>query len=91
MLPQLSSCKVHASSLESSVKALAISILARESEGVAPMSDALAAHCSALRSLHSSLGNGDKTASNVLVACIMCLFVSEVRIFLLYIHDELLR
>lgn len=74
--------------LSSSVKALAVSILSRGRNGIAPISDALTAHCSALHSLHDSLHHIAHTAdSDVLAVAIMCLMISEVRaepVYLLY-------
>jgi hypothetical protein len=69
----------HERTLSSSVKALGVSILARGRNGIAPISDALAAHCSALNSLHDSLHHIHNSNSDVLAVAIMCLMISEVR------------
>ncbi|KAI8686722.1 Zn(2)-C6 fungal-type domain-containing protein [Fusarium sp. Ph1] len=56
---------------------LAVSILARGSQGKAPMSDALAAHTTALESLKRGLDGWATSAPNIVAASIMCLFLSE--------------
>ncbi|KAK5992301.1 Kinesin light chain 1 [Cladobotryum mycophilum] len=77
LLPSLSSSPLPEKALSASVKALGICILARGHKGRAPMSEALAAHCKALSSLHKSLLHVGSADSNVLVAAIMCLIISE--------------
>lgn len=88
LLPVLSMTRRYEMALSSSVKALAVSILSRGRNGIAPISDALTAHCSALHSLHESLHHIAHTAdSDVLAVAIMCLMISEVRaepVYLLY-------
>ncbi|KAH8800369.1 hypothetical protein F5884DRAFT_549580 [Xylogone sp. PMI_703] len=63
--------------LDSAIKALGISIVARGSEGRAPASDALEAQCSALQALQKNIKHASKSAFNELAAAIMCLFLSE--------------
>ncbi|KAH8121396.1 hypothetical protein ACSS6W_004536 [Trichoderma asperelloides] len=77
LLPLLSMTRQYETTLSSSVKALGVSILSRGRNGIAPISDALAAHCSALNSLHDSLHNIDTSNSDVLAVAIMCLMISE--------------
>ncbi|KAL7795951.1 N-terminal fungal transcription regulatory domain-containing protein [Trichoderma ceciliae] len=78
LLPVLSMTRRYEMALSSSVKALGVSILARGRNGIAPISDALAAHCSALHSLHDSLHHIEHTSdSDVLAVAIMCLLISE--------------
>ncbi|KAL6702209.1 N-terminal fungal transcription regulatory domain-containing protein [Trichoderma pleuroticola] len=78
LLPVLSMTRRYEMALSSSVKALAVSILSRGRNGIAPISDALTAHCSALHSLHDSLHHIAHTAdSDVLAVAIMCLMISE--------------
>lgn len=79
LLPVLSMTRRHEMTLSSSVKALGVSILARGRNGIAPISDALTAHCSALNSLHDSLHHIHDSNSDVLAVAIMCLMISEVR------------
>lgn len=80
LLPVLSMTRRYEMTLSSSVKALGVSILARGRNGIAPVSDALTAHCSALHSLHDSLHHIAHTSdSDVLAVAIMCLMISEVR------------
>lgn len=78
LLPLLSMTPRYEMTLSSSVKALGVSILSRGRNGIAPISDALAAHCSALNSLHDSLHNIDTSNSDALAVAIMCLMISEV-------------
>lgn len=78
LLPVLSMTRRYEMTLSSSVKALGVSILSRGRNGIAPISDALAAHCSALNSLHDSLHNIDTSNSDALAVAIMCLMISEV-------------
>lgn len=61
-----------------SVKTLAISMLSRGSAGLAPVSDALAAYAEALPSLRLGLQSRDDSNSDLLLAAIICLFLSEV-------------
>ncbi|KAM5366222.1 hypothetical protein ACJZ2D_010650 [Fusarium nematophilum] len=63
--------------LSPAIKTLAVSILARGGGGRAPMSDALAAHTSALESLGAELSLGSTSSPNMIAASIMCLFLSE--------------
>ncbi|KAL6892436.1 N-terminal fungal transcription regulatory domain-containing protein [Trichoderma longibrachiatum] len=78
LLPVLSLTQRYEKALSSSVKALGVSILARGRNGIAPISDALTAHCSALHALHDSLHDVAPTAdSDVLAVAIMCLMISE--------------
>ncbi|KAH0492268.1 hypothetical protein TgHK011_007229 [Trichoderma gracile] len=78
LLPVLSLTRRYEMALSSSVKALGVSILARGRNGIAPISDALTAHCSALHALHVSLHHISHTAdSDVLAVAIMCLMISE--------------
>lgn len=79
LLPVLSMTRRYETALSSSVKALGVSILARGRNGIAPISDALTAHCSALHSLHDSLHHIHTSDSDVLAVAIMCLMISEVR------------
>ncbi|PTB68603.1 N-terminal fungal transcription regulatory domain-containing protein [Trichoderma citrinoviride] len=79
LLPVLSLTRRYEMALSSSVKALGVSILSRGRNGIAPISDALTAHCSALHSLHDSLHDITHTAdSDVLAVAIMCLMISEI-------------
>lgn len=67
--------------LAPAVKTLAVAILARGHKGMAPLSDALNAHTSALSALRVGLvANGaDMTIrSNMFAAATMCLYLSEV-------------
>ncbi|KAL7808182.1 N-terminal fungal transcription regulatory domain-containing protein [Trichoderma gracile] len=78
LLPVLSLTRRYEMALSWSVKALGVSILARGRNGIAPISDALTAHCSALHALHVSLHHISHTAdSDVLAVAIMCLMISE--------------
>jgi hypothetical protein len=52
------------------------------------MSDALAAHTTALESLNSGLDGWATSAPNIVAASIMCLFLSEVFISLVGTFDR---
>ncbi|KAH7276133.1 hypothetical protein B0J15DRAFT_531564 [Fusarium solani] len=77
MLPELARGSKADQCLSPAIKTLAVSILARGSQGRAPMSDALAAHTTALESLNSGLDGWATSAPNIVAASIMCLFLSE--------------
>nr|XP_036589609.1 uncharacterized protein CTRU02_00363 [Colletotrichum truncatum]KAF6801614.1 hypothetical protein CTRU02_00363 [Colletotrichum truncatum] len=77
ILPQLARTPAADEYLAPSVKALAVSILARGKHGMANISDALTAEAAALESLRHALKTSTLTAPNLLIANMMCLFVSE--------------
>lgn len=88
LLPVVSMTRRYEMTLSSSVKALGVSILSRGRNGIAPLSEALAAHCSALKSLHDSLHNIDTSNSDALAVAIMCLMISEVSAKLLLALEQ---
>lgn len=64
--------------LHSAIKALGVSILARGSGGLAPVSDAMEAQNLALHSLQRNIHHASTLYANEVAATIMCLFMSEV-------------
>ncbi|KAI5458201.1 hypothetical protein BGZ63DRAFT_392869 [Mariannaea sp. PMI_226] len=75
-LPKLAAKGEYEPILSSAVKAFATSILAQGCEGMAPICDAQRAYGLGLNSLRQGL-QGQSAVSDVLIASIMCLFLSE--------------
>lgn len=78
VLPQLATTGPHGEALTSAIHSFGIAMIAKGCNGLAPFSDALSAHESALQLLQQALGHVRPSQVNELSVAIMCLRNSEV-------------
>lgn len=70
----------HQHLLSLAIKALGVSIVARGSDGRAPVPDALEAQCGALHALRDTIRHYTPSSFNALAATMMCLYLSEMMV-----------
>ncbi|KAH8667685.1 hypothetical protein BGZ61DRAFT_461053 [Ilyonectria robusta] len=80
VLPSLIQKEEHQHLLSLAIKALGVSIVARGSDGRAPVSDALEAQCGALHALRDTIRHYTSSSFNALAAAMMCLYLSEMMV-----------